>query len=549
MNKIINKAPLILISIFFVFISIVFSVYAQTDDCLKNLPSDREALERVLAECQRQIEAEERKLQQTQKERIDTEYQILVIQNEINKALLRVKESDLAIYSINKDIVDREESNKVLSEKITRQREVLKDLFRKTHETEQAGLLPVILSEATISNFFSKVSDYESIRFNIEDSIRDIEILQNRLRAGLESLEERKTEKETVRVSQKIAANQVQEKRAEKEVVLNQQLKEEKTIESGIDARSQRIAEIQNRLFELRGIGPISFENALNIAQNAQRLTGIRPAFLLGLIKHESDLGKNVGTGSWRVDMHPTRDAPIFPYITKALGIDPDEIKVSANPGFGWGGAMGPAQFIPSTWVCYGGFVNTKSGTCSKNVNLIRGTAILKVGSRGLDVKRLQQFLNQNGFKVASTGPGSPGKETTLFGEATAQAVSRFQERYSNRILEPYYSRGTGQLGPKTRNAVNELNFYSGPWKYDPKKDKIRQLLKSNRVSNPWNAIDALTVSAMYLSELGGTRDECVAARKYYAGGNWRTQVALNYCRAVLANAQSFQRDIDYLNQ
>ena len=26
---------------------------------------------------------------------------------------------------------------------------------------------------------------------------------------------------------------------------------------------------------------------------------------------------------------------------------------------------MGPSQFIPSTWVCYGGFVNTVTGDCN----------------------------------------------------------------------------------------------------------------------------------------------------------------------------------------
>ena len=35
------------------------------------------------------------------------------------------------------------------------------------------------------------------------------------------------------------------------------------------------------------------------------------------------------------------------------MGIDPFSVKVSKEPTYGCGGAMGPAQFIPSTWLAY----------------------------------------------------------------------------------------------------------------------------------------------------------------------------------------------------
>jgi putative chitinase len=52
---------------------------------------------------------------------------------------------------------------------------------------------------------------------------------------------------------------------------------------------------------------------------------------------------------------------------------------------------------------------------------------ILKIGSKGKEVKVLQEFLNQNGFPVSSLGPGSLGKETEIFGPATDAAVKRWQ--------------------------------------------------------------------------------------------------------------------------
>ena len=67
--------------------------------------------------------------------------------------------------------------------------------------------------------------------------------------------------------------------------------------------------------------------------------------------------------------MNPTRDVPEFLAITSQLGLNPETLKVSAAPSYGWGGAMGPAQFIPSTWACYGGFINTTTGSCGKGTD------------------------------------------------------------------------------------------------------------------------------------------------------------------------------------
>ena len=67
--------------------------------------------------------------------------------------------------------------------------------------------------------------------------------------------------------------------------------------------------------------------------------------------------------------MNPTRDVPEFLFLTNLLGIDPNSVKVSAAPSYGWGGAMGPAQFIPSTWACYAGIVNSTTGVCGKGTD------------------------------------------------------------------------------------------------------------------------------------------------------------------------------------
>ncbi len=87
---------------------------------------------------------------------------------------------------------------------------------------------------------------------------------------------------------------------------------------------------------------------------------------------------------------------------------------------------------------------------------IVNFTRDLKLGDSGPDVKKLQEYLNSQGFIVAQTGPGSPGNETEYFGSLTKEALIRFQEAYKNKILSPLgLTRGTGYFGKATRDYIN----------------------------------------------------------------------------------------------
>jgi hypothetical protein len=66
--------------------------------------------------------------------------------------------------------------------------------------------------------------------------------------------------------------------------------------------------------------------------------------------------------------MNPERDAPVFLAIANIVGFDARSKQVSCpakrsnGVRYGWGGAMGPSQFIPATWAVYGGIVNSGNG-------------------------------------------------------------------------------------------------------------------------------------------------------------------------------------------
>ena len=144
-------------------------------------------------------------------------------------------------------------------------------------------------------------------------------------------------------------------------------MKDETAYAQVLAERERRAAEIYARLFPLRDTEGIQFGEAVTYAKVASGKTGVRSVLILAVLSQESDLGKNVGncyvtnlatgngkgknTGTPFVGvMKAPRDTVPFERITSALGKDWKTTPVSCPQASGYGGAMGPTQFIPSTW-------------------------------------------------------------------------------------------------------------------------------------------------------------------------------------------------------
>jgi len=243
--------------------------------------------------------------------------------------------------------------------------------LRTIYEEDHKSMIEILLSEEKLSDFFSDLVSLEILNSKNQELLQEIKSLKLILEDQKQSLGNEKEDLERV---VKIQTLQKQESETTKQQT-NYYLKlTEAEYQENLRKKTEaekEAAEIRARIFELIGIPEApTFGEAYDIAKYVEGITGVRPALLLAVLTQESNIGKNVGqcylsnseTGAGVIIksgkvlsnvMKPTRDVGPFLIITKELGRDSYATPVSCPMSYGWGGAMGPAQFIPSTWMIY----------------------------------------------------------------------------------------------------------------------------------------------------------------------------------------------------
>ncbi|MBY0538821.1 hypothetical protein K2P56_00105 [Patescibacteria group bacterium] len=348
--------------LFAVAVPAVLFAAATSDDVLRH----RAGLEAQLAQLEREIAEQAGVLQGKQKERQSLERDVAILDAEIQKAKLSIKARDLTIQSLTDNIGEKADTIVALDEKLTREKQSLASIFRKTNEIDDYSLVEFLLSARNVSDFYEDLDSFAAIKTNLQKSFVVIEGTKVETAEEKATLEERRIEEEELRGLQVLEQQKIVKQQKERQSILNVTKGQEAVYQNILKAKQKSAAQIRSELFAFRDSAAIPFGTALDYANLASQKTGVRPALILGVLKQETDLGANLGSGTYLRDMHPTRDVPVYLKITEVLGYNPSSMPVSKQPSYGWGGAMGPGQFIPSTWACYGGFVNVTTGRCGK---------------------------------------------------------------------------------------------------------------------------------------------------------------------------------------
>lgn len=324
-------------------------------------PEERAQLEQELAEVEREIAQNKAALSGKQAERQSLERDVAILDAQIKDAQLEIRQRNLAIKRLTDGITDKEAAIKILDTKVEQGQVSMAQMIRRTREIDDTTLVELILN-GSLSDLFVEVDNFQTVQEALDTAFKEMAIAREDLADRKDALFMQQQEEEELRQLQVLQQKSLQRSEDAKQQLVKAAKGEESVYQRTIAEQTKTAGEIRARLFELRDSGAIPFGKAYEYAKEASAATGVRPALILGVLAQESNLGENVGTGNWNDDMHPTRDRPVFKTLMEELGLDPDTQRVSKKPWYGWGGAMGPAQFIPSTWVMYKERIGELSG-------------------------------------------------------------------------------------------------------------------------------------------------------------------------------------------
>lgn len=304
-----------------------------------------------------------------------------ILAAKIEQAKLVIKAKNLAIQTLGKDITAKEQTIGQLVAKIDRSKESLSELVRKTNEMDSYTIVEVALSNKNISEFFEDADSYSTLEESMNGLIEDVRQTKNLTEAERNTLDQKRNQETDAKVAIETEKRAVEKNEAEKRELLRVSKNQEKTYEQTLKEKQARAAQIRSALFALRDTAAIPFGKALTFANEVHEKTGVRPAFLLAILTQETNLGANVGTCNRPGDPKEKRWQAIMPgpadiaagksrrndedaylRIINKLGFDPESMPLSCPWNGGWGGAMGPSQFIPTTWESYEGQVAAALG-------------------------------------------------------------------------------------------------------------------------------------------------------------------------------------------
>ncbi len=331
-------------------------------------PAQQAALQAELTDIENQITQQQAILTEKEGEGKSISRDIAILDAQIAEAQLKIKAHNLAIAQLGKDITVKVQTINTLSSQIDQGHQSLSEIIDQTNQLDSFSIADAFLAQRNLTDFFIDFDALSSIQDSLSSLLGTVKQAEAQTEVQKQSLDQQKNQEIDTKVNIEQEQANIKKAEADKKQLLSLNKQQQSQYQNLIAQKEAQATQIRNALFQLRDVSAIKFEDALTYAKSASAITGVRPAFILAIIQQESNLGANVGSCYLSDDttgagvkvssgaavanvMKPGRDIEPFIEITTALGRDSHHTRVSCPFSVGYGGAMGPAQFIASTWM------------------------------------------------------------------------------------------------------------------------------------------------------------------------------------------------------
>jgi len=342
-------------------------------ECRKlGIENCRIKLEQCEAFYQKKSEQYQSEISQIKKKKKSLENEIYSLEKQIENLDYKIYKNNLIIKDLTFQVQDTQKSIEKTSSEIGQIKERLSTLLQLRYEEDQRTFLEIFLAEKSLSDFFDNLMALEALNEQTQTLLENIKNLKTSLEGQRDKMISEKQMLEETQILVTLQKEKSEQLKSQKKTILERTRGEEALYQKYLQESEQKAKEIRKKIFELAQVSEgeaLTLEQAYKLASEIERITGVRAALLLGLLKVESDIGKNVGQCNcgglafcrypdihWK-DVMTKRHWPYFEKITSELGLNPNTTPVSCSVNGGkvqWGGAMGPAQFMPETWMSLG---------------------------------------------------------------------------------------------------------------------------------------------------------------------------------------------------
>lgn len=393
--------------------------------------AERDQLQAQLQQLETQIDQYQGQIQSYRQQGNTLNGEINQLNAKIASLNLQIQATNLTIEQLNQQIANTQTQISVTQGDIADKQTAIGGLLQSLYESDQTSLIETFLKNPRLSDLWNDTQNISLVQDNLRVAVQQLSNLQGELTDQEQQFEASKADAANAQAYQQAQASAVQSTKSQKAQLLAATKGQESKYQQLLTQTQATAAQIRNRIFQLLGGGQLTFEDAYQYAKLASGATGIDPAFILAILDRESALGQNVGQCSYKSSMSPA-NIPIFLQITQSLNLDPNTMMVScANADGAYGGAMGPAQFEPSTWELYASGVSAITGDNPpspwKNADAFVATALyLKDGMTGCQsVYRAQ--IDQERCTAAKYYAGSRWRNYLwTYGEAVVERAAGF---------------------------------------------------------------------------------------------------------------------------